>query len=72
MSEESTTPDLVERVQRGVDATNARDFDAVMSFYAPDAVVVATGMSTSFEGVAAIRRFFEDWIGSYDLAEERG
>jgi ketosteroid isomerase-like protein len=66
MSEESTTSDLVELVQRGVDATNARDFDAVMSFYAPNAVVVATGMSTSFEGVAAIRGFIEDWIGSYD------
>jgi hypothetical protein len=31
MSEESTTPDLVERVQRIVAAMNARDFDAAMS-----------------------------------------
>ncbi|HWG08696.1 MAG TPA: nuclear transport factor 2 family protein [Solirubrobacteraceae bacterium] len=59
-------PDVLELVQRGVDATNASDFDAVMSFFAPGAVVVATGMSTSFEGVAAIRGFFEEWIGSYD------
>jgi ketosteroid isomerase-like protein len=41
MSEESTTPDLVERVQRIVAAMNARDFDAAMSFYAPDAVLDA-------------------------------
>ena len=66
MAKESAPADLVECVQRIVDATNARDFDAVMSFCAPDAVVVATGMSTSFEGVAAIRGFIEDWIGSYD------
>ena len=38
MSEESTTPDLVELSQRLTDAINARDIDAAISFYAPDAV----------------------------------
>jgi hypothetical protein len=32
MPEESTTPDLVERVGRLFEAANRRDFDAVMSF----------------------------------------
>jgi ketosteroid isomerase-like protein len=38
MPEEPTTPDLVERLQRFIDATNAADFDAMASFYAHDAV----------------------------------
>jgi len=37
--EESTTPDLVELVRRLDEAANRLDFDAAMSFYAPDAVV---------------------------------
>jgi hypothetical protein len=37
MSEESTTPDLVELTRQGLDAFNRRDLDAQMSFYAPDA-----------------------------------
>ena len=48
----------------------ARDLDAsCLSFYAPDAVFEVTALGTSFEGVAAIRGFFEDWIGSYDEFE---
>jgi len=35
MPEESTTPDLVARMQRYVDAANAHDVDAVMSLFAP-------------------------------------
>src|ERR1700730_9238133 len=66
MSEESTTPDLVERAGRLFEAANRRDFDAVMSFYAPDAVWEAVSLGTSFEGVAAIRGFFEDWLGAYE------
>jgi ketosteroid isomerase-like protein len=36
--EKSTNPDLVEHVRRFDEALNAHDFDALMSFYAPDAV----------------------------------
>jgi ketosteroid isomerase-like protein len=39
MPEESTTPDLEELWRRLLDALNSRDFDAVMNFYAPDAVL---------------------------------
>ena len=67
MPEESTTPDLVELARRSFDAVNRRDFDAMMGFLAPDAVwdMSDLGMGT-FEGVPAIRGFYEDWFGSYD------
>ena len=38
MSEESTTPDLVERWRQTNEAFVRRDFDEMMSFFAPDAV----------------------------------
>ena len=66
MPEESATPELVELVDRLFEAVNRRDFDAVMSFYAPDAVWEPTGMGSTFEGEAAIRDLYEDWIGSYE------
>jgi len=58
MPEESTTPDLVELTRRNFEAANRRDFDAVLSFFAPDAVWDASlsgvGIGT-FEGSAAVR-----------------
>jgi hypothetical protein len=51
MSQESTTPDLALLVQRRVDAVNARDIDAAMGFYAPDAVYDTSPMGLGrFEG----------------------
>jgi ketosteroid isomerase-like protein len=38
MSEESTTPDLVEQARQLMEAGGRRDIGALMSFYAPDAV----------------------------------
>jgi ketosteroid isomerase-like protein len=65
MSKEFTTPDLAERFERYVEALNARDFDLVESFYAPDALFY--GRAVSFlEGREAIRSFFEDWFGVYE------
>ena len=66
MPEESTTPDLVEGVRQLIEAANRRDFDAMMSGYAPDAVLKLTGMGTSFDGLAAIRAFWEDWFEAYE------
>src|SRR5262249_53363876 len=67
MSQESTTPELDELVRRQNEAVNRRDFDAVMSFFAADAVVDLSHWELpSFEGVSAIRDFLEDWIGSYE------
>jgi ketosteroid isomerase-like protein len=65
MTEESTTPDLAERFERYVEALNAREFDLVESFYAPDALFY--GRAESFlEGRKAIRNFLEDWFGVYE------
>jgi ketosteroid isomerase-like protein len=67
MAEESTTPDLVERWQQASEAAERGDFDAVMSVHAPEAVWDASQSGVgSFEGVAAIRSFLEDWIGAYE------
>jgi uncharacterized protein (TIGR02246 family) len=65
MSEESTTPDLVELVRQLQDAWNRRDLDAAMSFYAQDAVFTSHGIG-AFEGRTAIRGFNEDWLASFE------
>ena len=67
MSQEPTTHDLVELTRRTFDAYNRRDFDTVMSFYGRDCVWDASpwGIGT-FEGTAAVRGFFEEWIGAYE------
>ena len=66
MSEESTTPDLVELARRYFAALNRRDLDAMVSFFAPHAVWETVGLGTTFEGVAAIRGFWQDWYASYE------
>jgi ketosteroid isomerase-like protein len=71
MSEESTTADLVELTRAGVDVVNRGDLDAVMSFYAPDAVWESQPLGTSFAGVEAIRGAHEDWLGAYEQYEIR-
>ncbi len=66
MTEESTTPDPVELVRRGIESFSNGDLDAVMSDYSPDAVVDASGWGIGvFEGRPAIRSAFEDWQSSY-------
>jgi ketosteroid isomerase-like protein len=50
-SEESTTPDLM---RDAFEAVNRCDLDAMMSFYAPDALWESPPLGTSFEGRAAI------------------
>jgi ketosteroid isomerase-like protein len=65
MPEESTTPNLVELVNRVREAANRRDFDAVESFYAPGAVLRGAEAGT-FEGAAAIRGFAEDMASPYE------
>src|SRR4051812_10233251 len=66
MSQESTTHDLVELTRRGLEAANRHDFGVLMSFFAPDTVWEGAGLGTTFEGLAAIRGFWEDWFASYD------
>src|SRR5436190_1770920 len=69
MSEESTTPDLVELMRRRVDAADSGDVEAITSFFASDAVWDSSPMGMEvFEGREAIRRFFADWWGLYDMS----
>jgi ketosteroid isomerase-like protein len=67
MSEESTTPDLVELAGRSFAAAGRHDLDALVSFYAADAVwdMSDAGVGT-FAGTAAIRSFFEDWWATWE------
>jgi hypothetical protein len=67
MSEESTTPDLVERMTRLVDAFAEGGIDAAMQVYAPGAVwdLSDAGIGV-YEGTEAIRRLVEDWTSSFD------
>jgi ketosteroid isomerase-like protein len=66
-SEESTTPDLVERLRLLFAAASRRDLDALMSFYAPDAVWETT--LVTLDGSAAIQERFEEWFGAFDELE---
>jgi ketosteroid isomerase-like protein len=67
MPEESTTPDLVELGLDAFDAGGRHDLDAVMRFYAPDAVLdmSAVGLGT-YEGSRAIREFVEGWWATFE------
>jgi uncharacterized protein (TIGR02246 family) len=65
MSEESTTPDVVELTRLAFAAVNRRDIDAVISLFDPDAVLDGRVAGDHLEGRAAIRSFLEEWFGSF-------
>jgi ketosteroid isomerase-like protein len=69
MSDESTTPGLVELSREMLEAANRGDFDAVLSFYAPDAVWESWMVGDPFEGRGAIRNRIEDWLGVFEDLE---
>jgi ketosteroid isomerase-like protein len=69
MSQESTTPDLVEVVRGMIESVRRRDLDGAVNFFAPDAVWDGWGVGDTFEGRAAIRGFFEDWLGTFEEFE---
>ncbi len=69
MSEESTTPDLVELMGRAFEAANRRDLDAVAGSFAEDATFDGRGVPEHYEGRAAIRGMLEEWFGSYEELE---
>ena len=67
MSERSTTPDLVERLRRSVDALNRRDFDAALAMYARDAAWDTSPVGLGiYDGRDVMREFFEDWVGTFE------
>jgi uncharacterized protein (TIGR02246 family) len=69
MSEQSTTPDLVELVRRAFEAANRGDLDAVVSGFAEDATFDGRALGGHFEGRAAIRSFIEGWWDTYEELE---
>jgi ketosteroid isomerase-like protein len=67
MAEESTTPALVELAQQAFEAASRNDVDALLGLFAADAVLNAADLGIgTFEGVAAIRSFLEDWWGTWE------
>ena len=71
MSEESTTPDLLELGRRIFDAGRRADVDALMGFYRADVVIEMSDAALTFEGPTEIRRFYEDFFGLWeDLVSE--
>jgi ketosteroid isomerase-like protein len=70
MSEESTTPDLVELNRRAIESVAAGDFDVAISCYGPDSVwdTSPLGMG-SYRGAATIRKELEAWHGLSDELE---
>jgi ketosteroid isomerase-like protein len=67
MPEESTTPDLAEITRRGVEAVNRRDFDALMSYAAPDLVYDTSPSGFGvYEGLPAIRTFITDYWDTFE------
>src|ERR1700746_1754396 len=68
MPAECATPDLADRWRESADAHARHDFDAMISFFAPDAVwdSSSSGVGAYFEGVTAFRSFLEEWIGLFE------
>jgi ketosteroid isomerase-like protein len=70
MPEQSTTPDLVELTRRAYESFSRRDLDAVMRDYDDDSVLDLSPVGLGrYEGPAAIRGMFEDWISAYEEFE---
>jgi ketosteroid isomerase-like protein len=67
MSEEPTTPDLVELARSRTEASNRRDMDALMSLFAPDGVydTSPSGLGV-YMGPAAIRAFIQDYWDAFE------
>jgi SnoaL-like domain len=64
MSEQSTTPDLVELTRRSLEA-GFKEIDAGLRSFARDAVWEVPALGTRLEGVEAIRGFLVDWRGAF-------
>lgn len=67
MSQEDASAEVLELTRRAFAAANSGDYDAMMAFYGPDSVwdISPSGLGT-YAGPAAIRNFFEDWIGGLE------
>ena len=70
MSEESPTPYPVDRTHELHRLLNSRDLDAVTDLFAPGSIWDASRWGLgSHEAPTSLRRFLQDWIGSFDVYE---
>ena len=70
MTQQSPAPDLVELSRLSFEPAKSRNFDAMMVFWADDPLWDLSPMGLGvYRGTAAVRGFFEDWIGSYERFE---
>jgi ketosteroid isomerase-like protein len=69
MPREPADADLIELTRRSLEAGGFRDLDVGLRRFAPDAVWEVPELGSSFEGVAAIRGFVEDWLGAFSEFE---
>jgi len=58
--------ELVESYKSYIQAFNNKDVDAVMGFYAPDAILMGTGPGERYEGAEGIRDAHLHFFGTYD------
>jgi ketosteroid isomerase-like protein len=67
MSEESTTPDLVELVRSSFESLSRGDVPAILTLLAPDVVFQgrAEGVTGRIDGAAAFCEFWEGWYGTF-------
>jgi ketosteroid isomerase-like protein len=65
-----TASPAYELTRRSFEAADSGDFDRMIGFYGPESVFDMSpwGLGT-YAGLAAIRAFFEDWIGAFDEFE---
>jgi ketosteroid isomerase-like protein len=66
MTEESATPDLVERALVMLAAGDRGDIDAAIGFYAPHVLWEMVGAGIRLDGAAAVRDFMQDWFDKYE------
>jgi len=66
MSQESTTPDLVEVVTGLFEAAERGDWEALISYYAAGAVWETDDGILDVAGASAVRGLLEDWAGVFE------
>jgi ketosteroid isomerase-like protein len=70
MSRTDTPGSTLDLTRRSFEAADSGDYDWMMSFYGPDSVFDMSDWGLGVHtGRAAIRTFFEAWIGAFDEFE---
>jgi ketosteroid isomerase-like protein len=70
MQQQSLKTSALDLTRQSFEAADSGDFDRMIAFYGADSVfdMAPWGLGT-YAGLAAIRGFFEDWIGAFDEFE---